>query len=83
MAMVRMVKHVDGTRWEFGLCPPSGLCGQSAQIACCGWMQHRFEAATPAQPAFLLQRRAFGGLLIEIIIYKTEVVRQWLFVVAG
>ena len=54
MAMARMVKRVDGMGGEFCVCPPWGPFERSTQIAYCGWMQHRFEGATPAHPAFLL-----------------------------
>jgi hypothetical protein len=60
-AMARMVKHVGETGGGPGLCPPWGLFVQSAQIACCVWMQHRLEGASSALPTFLLLRRAFWG----------------------
>jgi hypothetical protein len=53
MAMARMVKHVGEMGGGSCLCPPWGLFGQNAQTAqtaCCVWMQHRLEGATPAEP---------------------------------
>ena len=70
MAMAQMVKHVGEMGGGSGLCPPWGLFGQSmqsARIACCVWMQHRFEAASPALSIFLLLRKAFWGLVIARI----------------
>ena len=67
MAMGRMVKHAGEMGGGSGLCLPWGLFGQnaqSAQIAYCAWMQHRFEGATPAQPIFLLLQRAFLGFSV-------------------
>ena len=70
MAMGRMAKHVGETGGGSGFCPAWGLFGQnvqsmqSAQTACCAWMRHHFEGATPAQPTFLLLQRAFWGFSV-------------------